>query len=58
MSFNASVSCAAATVTVRAVDQLVGVNVNGDEDTVTSELPVRDGVTVTLPVGCEVNTTV
>ena len=56
-SFDASASCAAVTVTVCAVDQFDGVNVNDDCDIATSVLPVRDTVTVTAPVGCDVNTT-
>ena len=58
MSFNASASSAAATVTVCAVDQLPVVNVSGDGLNVTSALPVLLGVTVTLPLGFEVSTTV
>ena len=58
MSFTASVSAAADTVTVCAVDQVPAVNVSGDGDSVTSGLPVRDSVTVTSPVGREVRTTV
>ena len=58
MSFSASVSSAAATVTVCAVAQLPVVNVRGDGLTLTSVLPVLLGVTVTLPLGFEVSTTV
>ena len=58
MSFSASVSSAACTVTVCAVDQLFVVNVSGDGLNVTSALPVRDGVTVTVPLGFEVSATV
>ena len=53
MSFSASASSAACTVTVCAVDQLFVVS--GDGLNVTSV--VRDGVTVTVPLGFEVSAT-
>ena len=58
VSSSASASWAALTVTVCAVDQFSAVNVSAP-DTVTSASPeLRDGVTVTFPLGCEVSTTV
>lgn len=58
VSFAASASWAAETVTVRAWSQVASVKVSAALS-VTSVSPVaRDGVTVTSPDGCEVSTTV
>ena len=57
MSFAASASWPAVTVTVCAVPQLPVVNVRLDEDTVTSGLSELM-LTVTCPVGCVFSFTV
>ena len=58
LSSTASLSCAAVTVTCCAVFQVDVVNVSVGGENVTSLLPVRDGVTVTLAVGWLFSTTV
>ena len=58
LSFTASLSCAAVTVTGCTVSQVDAVKVSVGGENVTSLLPVRDGVTVTLAVGWLFSTTV
>ena len=56
-SSTASASATVSTVTACAVAQFRAVNVRLGGENVTSVLPLRDGVTVTSPVGAEVSTT-
>ena len=58
LSFTASLSCAAVTVTGCTVFQFNAVKVSVGGENVTSLLPVRDGVTVTFAVGSLSSTTV